>query len=61
MPVFAVVVTKLRSLPGFQMPQIVEVCRYEDRVDRLEDVKYLAEIVRDMQYYHVVRQQLSNK
>ncbi|XP_005103862.1 eEF1A lysine and N-terminal methyltransferase [Aplysia californica] len=59
MPVFAVVITKLKSIPG--MPQIVEVCRYEDRVDRLEDVKYLSEIVRDMQYYHIVRQQLAGK
>ncbi|CAG5116730.1 unnamed protein product [Candidula unifasciata] len=59
LPVFAVVVTKFRSLPN--MPQIVEVCRFEDRIDRLEDIKYLSAIVKDMQYYHIVRQQLLNR
>ncbi|BFZ20867.1 hypothetical protein BsWGS_23906 [Bradybaena similaris] len=59
LPVFAVVVTKFRSLPN--MPQIVEICRFEDRIDRLEDIKYLSAIVKDMQYYHIVRQQLSNR
>ncbi|CAL1541569.1 unnamed protein product [Lymnaea stagnalis] len=57
MPVFAVVITKLKSMPNMQ--QIVEVCRFEDRIDRLEDIKYLSAIVKDMQYYHIVRQQLS--
>uniref|UniRef100_A0A0B6ZBE2 Methyltransferase domain-containing protein n=1 Tax=Arion vulgaris TaxID=1028688 RepID=A0A0B6ZBE2_9EUPU len=59
MPVFAVVITKFKSLPN--MPQIVEVCRFEDRIDRLEDIKYLSIIVKDMQYYHIVRQQLNKR
>ncbi|KAI8779458.1 methyltransferase-like protein 13 [Biomphalaria glabrata] len=57
MPVFAVVITKLKSSPNIH--QIVEVCRFEDQIDRLEDIKYLSAIIKDMQYYHIVRQQLS--
>ncbi|KAK3697598.1 hypothetical protein RRG08_033328 [Elysia crispata] len=59
MPVFAVVITKLKPMPN--MPQIVEVCRFEDRIDRLEGVQYLSAIIKDMQYYHIVRQQLSKR
>ncbi|RUS69879.1 hypothetical protein EGW08_022356, partial [Elysia chlorotica] len=59
MPVFAVVLTKLKAMPN--MPQIVEVCRFEDRIDRLEGVQYLSAIIKDMQYYHIVRQQLSKR
>ncbi|GFO39899.1 methyltransferase-like protein 13 [Plakobranchus ocellatus] len=56
MPVFAVVITKFKPMPN--MPQIIEVCRFEDRIDRLEGVQYLSAIIKDMQYYHIVRQQL---
>ncbi|KAH9503388.1 eEF1A lysine and N-terminal methyltransferase [Bulinus truncatus] len=59
MPVFAVVITKLKALSNIH--QIVEVCRFEDQIDRLEDIKYLSAIVKDMQYYHIVRQQLSKR
>ncbi|GFR89168.1 methyltransferase-like protein 13 [Elysia marginata] len=59
MPVFAVVITKLKPMPN--MPQIVEVCRFEERIDRLEGVQYLSAIIKDMQYYHIVRQQLSKR
>lgn len=59
MPVFAVVLTKFKKLPN--MKQILEVSTVEDKVERFEDVDHVKSVLKEMQYYALIRQQITKK
>ncbi|XP_025112639.1 methyltransferase-like protein 13 isoform X2 [Pomacea canaliculata] len=60
LPVFAVVLTKFKKMSSAM--QIVEVCSSDDdEVQRLESIDQLLSTVKQMQYYGIVRLQLSKR
>ncbi|XP_076093580.1 eEF1A lysine and N-terminal methyltransferase-like [Mytilus galloprovincialis] len=59
MPVFAVVLTKFKKLPN--MKQILEVSTVEDKVERFDDVDKVKGVLKEMQYYALIRQQISKR
>lgn len=59
MPVFALVLTKFKKNP--KLPQILEVCSRDDRTERFGSVEEVINIVKEMQYYAVVRQRISKR
>lgn len=59
MPVFAVVLTKFKKLPN--MKKILEVGTSEDKVDRLESTEKMRTILKEMQYYAMMRQQIKKR
>ncbi|KAL5011998.1 hypothetical protein ScPMuIL_010549 [Solemya velum] len=59
MPVFALVCTKFKSMPN--MKPILEVSNFEDKVQRFETVEKIKSVVKEMQYYAIMRQQLSKR
>lgn len=59
MPVFAVVLTKFKKLPN--MKQILEVSTVEEKVERFGDVDKIKSVLKEMQYYALIRQQISKR
>lgn len=59
MPVFVYVFTKFRKM--LNMTPILEVCRFEDKVERCRDVDQVLDMVEEMQQYGVIRQQLNKR
>lgn len=59
MPVFAVVLTKFKKLPN--MKQILEVSTVEDKVERFDNVDRVKTVLKEMQYYALIRQQITKR
>lgn len=59
MPVFALVFTKFKKNPG--MPQILEVSTTDGKFERFTTTEKLRDVVKEMQYYAVIRQRVSKK
>ncbi|KAH3791689.1 hypothetical protein DPMN_145178 [Dreissena polymorpha] len=59
MPVFAIICTKFKKNPSLQ--QILEVCAYEDKNERFKTVADLMNVVKEMQYYAVIRQRIAKR
>lgn len=57
MPVFALVFTKFKSNP--HMPSVYEMCSMGDKNVRFSVMKELIDVVKEMQYYAVIRQKIS--
>ncbi|OWF39956.1 methyltransferase-like protein 13 [Mizuhopecten yessoensis] len=59
MPVFAVVLTKFKKLPN--MKQILEVGASDDKVERMESTEKMQTVLKEMQYYALMRQQIKKR
>ncbi|XP_046579272.1 eEF1A lysine and N-terminal methyltransferase-like isoform X2 [Haliotis rubra] len=59
LPAFVIVLTKFKKMPN--MSPILEVCNADDKMDRYEDVPGMKTVVKEMQYYAVVKHQISKK
>ncbi|XP_071096355.1 eEF1A lysine and N-terminal methyltransferase-like [Haliotis cracherodii] len=59
LPAFVIILTKFKKMPN--MCPILEVCNAVDKMDRYEDVQGMKTVVKEMQYYAVVKHQISTK
>ncbi|XP_069121308.1 eEF1A lysine and N-terminal methyltransferase-like [Argopecten irradians] len=59
MPVFAVILTKFKKLPN--MKQILEVGASDDKVERMESTDKIHTVLKEMQYYAIMRQQIKKR
>lgn len=59
MPVFALVFTKFKKNPSLR--QILEVCTQGDKNERFNKVEDVINVVKEMQYYAVIRQRISKR
>ncbi|XP_033732482.1 eEF1A lysine and N-terminal methyltransferase-like [Pecten maximus] len=59
MPVFAVILTKFKKLPN--MKQILEVGASDDKVERMDSTEKMHTVLKEMQYYAIMRQQIKKR
>nr|XP_022321268.1 methyltransferase-like protein 13 [Crassostrea virginica]XP_022321269.1 methyltransferase-like protein 13 [Crassostrea virginica] len=59
LPVFALVFTKFKKMPN--MKPILEVCNSEDKISRHNDVEEVKTLIKEVQYYAMIRQKLSKR
>ncbi|XP_060602078.1 eEF1A lysine and N-terminal methyltransferase-like [Ruditapes philippinarum] len=59
MPVFALIFTKFKKNP--KLPKILEVFSQQDKNERLGSVEDVINLVKEMQYFAVIRQRISKR
>lgn len=59
LPVFAVVFTKFKKMPN--MKPILEISNSEDKLSRHNDVDEVKTLIKEVQYYAMIRQKLSKR
>ncbi|KAK3593719.1 hypothetical protein CHS0354_013617 [Potamilus streckersoni] len=59
LPAFAMIFTKFKNIPG--MKQILEVSSFEDKIDRCDSVDQLRSMIKEVQYYFVLRRRVNTR
>ncbi|KAK3088532.1 hypothetical protein FSP39_020234 [Pinctada imbricata] len=59
LPVFVIVLTKFKKMPN--MKAILEVATTEDKIRRYDSTEDIKTVLKEQQYYAILRQQISNR